>query len=98
MTAQPDHHDHRAASRPAMGTLAELRTALATWGFPGDLAEFERELDATDLDDLSRVREVVQAYRHRVLLRFDIEGAAALTRSTADVTAELRRKMASAER
>ncbi|WP_405683526.1 hypothetical protein OG204_00110 [Streptomyces sp. NBC_01387] len=39
MTAQPDHHDHRAASRPAMGTLAELRTALATWGFPGDLAD-----------------------------------------------------------
>ncbi|MFB7747426.1 hypothetical protein ACFXPM_34170 [Streptomyces sp. NPDC059095] len=94
MTAQPDHHAHRPTAAPRMGTLSELRSALATWGFPGDAEQFEAELGAIELDDLTRVREIVQAYRHRVVLRFDIEGSAALARSTADVTAELRRKMA----
>ncbi|MFI6056452.1 hypothetical protein ACIBCO_41185 [Streptomyces violascens] len=95
MTAQPDHHAGP-VSHPPMGTLAELRAAVGRWGFPGDVAEFERELDATSLDDLTRVREIVQAYRHRVLLRFDIQGSAALARSAADVTDELHRKIVEA--
>ncbi|MCX4462406.1 MULTISPECIES: hypothetical protein [unclassified Streptomyces] len=95
MTAQPDHHDG-SAFNPPMGTLAELRAALSTWGFPGDRQQFEEELDAADLDDLTTVREITQAYRHRVLLRFDPQGSAALARSTADVTAELQRKLAEA--
>ncbi|MGW6850420.1 hypothetical protein ACWGCK_16900 [Streptomyces virginiae] len=89
MTAQPEHHD----AVPPMRTLAELRSALRVWGFPGDLANFERELSEADLDDLTRVREITQAYRHRVLLRFDPQAMAALGRSTEDVTDELRRKM-----
>ncbi|MFI5621793.1 hypothetical protein [Streptomyces sp. NPDC051567] len=79
MTAQPEHH-HEGGSAvfdPPMGTLRELRAALATWGFPGDRDRFEAELDAADLDDLTRVREITQAYRHRVLLRLDPAAAAA---------------------
>ncbi|MGW1765013.1 hypothetical protein ACWCQL_13180 [Streptomyces sp. NPDC002073] len=76
-----------------MRTLAELRQALTTWGFPGDRQQFEDELDAADLDDLSQVREITQAYRHRVLLRTDPQAMAELARSAEDVTAELRRKM-----
>lgn len=89
MTAQPEHHD----VVPPMRTLAELRTALGVWGIPGDLERFERELADADLDDLTRVREITQAYRHRVLLRCDPQGMAALMRSTEDVADELRRKM-----
>ncbi|MGW2112678.1 hypothetical protein ACWCPL_40070, partial [Streptomyces sp. NPDC001948] len=54
---------------------------------------FENELADADLDDLTRVREITQAYRHRVLLRCDPQGMAALMRSTEDVADELRRKM-----
>ncbi|WP_405681248.1 hypothetical protein OG239_00080 [Streptomyces sp. NBC_00868] len=95
MTAQPEHHhDGRSTeSDPPMGTLRELRAALGAWGFPGDLPRFESELDAADLDDLSQVREITQAYRHRVLLRLDPAGTAALRRSPEDVAAELRRKL-----
>jgi hypothetical protein len=92
VTAQSDHYDG-AAFNPPMGTLAELRAALSTWGFPGDRQKFEEELNAADLDDLTAVREITQAYRHRVLLRFDPQGSAALARPTADVAAELRRKL-----
>ncbi|MGW6026942.1 hypothetical protein [Streptomyces sp. NPDC055099] len=92
MTAQPDPAE-RPGFNPPMGTLAELRNALSTWGFPGDRQRFEEELDAANLDDLTAVRELTQAYRHRVLLRFDGQGMAALARSTEDVTAEIRRKM-----
>ncbi|MET9366065.1 hypothetical protein ABZX93_34915 [Streptomyces sp. NPDC006632] len=90
MTAQPDHHD----ITPPMRTLAELRTALGVWGIPGDLAKFEEELADADLDDLTRVREITQAYRHRVLLRCDPDAMAALMRSTEDVAHELGQKMA----
>ncbi|MFE2749593.1 hypothetical protein ACFXKX_35635 [Streptomyces scopuliridis] len=97
MTAQPDHHEARPGfTPPPMGTFAELREALGNWGFPGDRQQFEEELDATDLDDLTKVREITQAYRHRVLLRYDAHAMAALARSTEDITAELRRKMAEA--
>ncbi|MCX4682652.1 hypothetical protein OG413_46770 [Streptomyces sp. NBC_01433] len=89
MSAQPEHHD----VVPSMRTLAELRAALQSWGFPTDPAELERELADADLDDLTQVREITQAYRHRVLLRVDGAGLAALARSTEDVVAELRRKM-----
>jgi hypothetical protein len=77
-----------------MRTLAELRAALLFHGFPGDLENFERELAATDLDDLTRVREITQAYRHRILLRSDPQGMAALARTTQDVAFELGQKMA----
>ncbi|WP_236243592.1 hypothetical protein [Streptomyces sp. CC228A] len=94
MTAQPDHHAVPPFGfRPPMGTLAELRSALSTWGFPGDRERFEKELDALDLDDLTQVRELAQAYRHRVLLRHDPAGMAALARTTDDVEAELRHKL-----
>ncbi|MQY10259.1 hypothetical protein SRB5_03660 [Streptomyces sp. RB5] len=96
MTAQPDRAG--VPFVPPMRTLGELRAALGTWGFPGDLAQFEEELAAADLDDLVRVREITQAYRHRVLVRYDPQAMAALARSTDDVTAELRRKMAEAGR
>ncbi|MEV5880618.1 hypothetical protein AB0L75_41895 [Streptomyces sp. NPDC052101] len=94
MTAQPEHF----GVVPQMRTLAELRVALKAWGFQGDADAFERELADTDLDDLTRVREIVQAYRHRVLLRCDPQGMAALARPTEDVTEELRRKMTEAGR
>ncbi|MFE0062588.1 hypothetical protein [Streptomyces sp. NPDC059003] len=89
MTAQPDHHRFT----PPMLTLAELRSALGTWGFPGDLAAFESELAEADLDDLTQVREITQAYRHRVLIRYDPKAMAALARTTADVEDELQRKL-----
>ncbi|MFI0976373.1 hypothetical protein ACH4SP_05005 [Streptomyces sp. NPDC021093] len=92
MTAQP-HHDHCPVGIPPMKTLADLRSALASWGFPGDLAAFEGELDAADLDNLAQFRELTQAYRHRVLLRCDPQAAAALARPADDVLAELHRKM-----
>ncbi|NEC96223.1 hypothetical protein G3I57_13015 [Streptomyces albidoflavus] len=94
MTAQPDHQAEPPGVTPPMGTLAELRTALRVWGFPGDLPQFEEELDALDLDDLTSVRELIQAYRHRVLLRCDPQAMAALMRSTPDVSFELGQKMA----
>ncbi|MFE6479684.1 hypothetical protein [Streptomyces rochei] len=90
MTAQPEHHD----LVPPMRTLAELRAALGVWGFPGDLQRFEQELADADLDDLTRVREITQAYRHRVMLRCDPQAMAALMRSTEDVAFELGQKMA----
>ncbi|MGP9023201.1 hypothetical protein ACT1U9_32955 (plasmid) [Streptomyces sp. BR1] len=92
MTAQPEHHD----VVPPMRTLAELRAALRVWGLPGDLESFEKELADADLDDLTHVREITQAYRHRVMLRCDPQAMAALMRSTDDVTEELRRKMSEA--
>ncbi|MEW1723905.1 hypothetical protein [Streptomyces sp. NPDC093109] len=66
----------------------------AIWGFPGDLSQFEEEFNALDLDDLIRVREITQAYRHRVMLRCDPQAMAALMRSTQDVAFELGQKMA----
>lgn len=96
MTAQPDHQAARPGINVPMGTLAELREALSTWGFPGDRQRFEEELDAADLDDLTKVREITQAYRHRVLLRYDPQGMAELARPTSDVEDELRRKLAEA--
>ncbi|WP_030775548.1 hypothetical protein [Streptomyces sp. NRRL F-2664] len=96
MTAQPDHQADRPGFNPPMGTLAELREALSTWGFPGDRQRFEEELDALDLDDLTQVRELTQAYRHRVLLRYDAQGMAALARTTEDVEDELRQKLTEA--
>jgi hypothetical protein len=92
VTAQPDHQD-RPGFNPPMGTLAELREALSTWGFPGDRQQFEAELDALDLDDLTTVRELTQAYRHRIRLRYDPQGMAALARTTDDVEAELRQRL-----
>lgn len=89
MTAQPEYHD----APPPMRTLAELRAALNVWGLPGDLDKFETELADTDLDDLTKVREITQAYRHRVLLRCDPQAMAALMRSSEDVAFELGQKM-----
>jgi hypothetical protein len=98
VTAQPDHQaDRPGFSPPPMRTLADLRTALSTWGFPGDRDAFEAELDRIELDDLAQVRALTQAYRHRVLLRYDPQAMAALARSTADVEDELRRKLGEAK-
>ncbi|MCG0065994.1 hypothetical protein L0F81_22300 [Streptomyces tricolor] len=93
MTAQPDHQAARPGPVPLMRTLAELRSALSVWGFPGDRESFERELDALALDDLTGVRTLIQAYRHRVMLRCTQEGMAELMRPTRDVAFELGRKM-----
>ncbi|MCS0639119.1 hypothetical protein NX801_26440 [Streptomyces sp. LP05-1] len=79
---------------PPMRTLAELRDALHRHGFPGDPAAFERELADADLDEPDRIQEIVQAYRHRVLLHIDPEAMAALRRSAEDIDGELRRRMA----
>lgn len=68
-----------------MRTFAELRDALRIWGIPGDLQAFERELADADLDDFTRVREITQAFRHRVLLRCDPQAMTALMRTTEDV-------------
>ena len=96
MTAQPEHHHDDVV--PPMRTLAELRAALKTWGFPGDVDAFEEELADADLDDLTRVREITQAFRHRVLLRSDPQGTAALSRTAEDIADELLRKMNEAAR
>lgn len=92
MTAQPEYTG-QSGPVPSMRTLAELREALTAYGFPGDRQQFETELGAVDLDDLTRVREITQAYRHRVLLRCDANAVAAIARTTDDVAAELRRKL-----
>ncbi|WP_329624732.1 hypothetical protein OG357_33860 [Streptomyces sp. NBC_01255] len=68
---------------------ARLDTALNAIAV--DPTRFEAELATVDLDDLTRVRELVQAYRHRVLLRRD--EAAAIARTNEDVGAKLRRKL-----
>ncbi|MFI9186883.1 hypothetical protein ACIGXG_32215 [Streptomyces goshikiensis] len=94
MTVQPYRQADRPGPIPPMGTLAELRAALGVWGFPGDLPRFEEELDALDLDDLTSVRELIQAYRHRVMLRCDGQAMEALMRSTEDVVFELGQRMA----
>ncbi|MEU9703021.1 hypothetical protein [Streptomyces sp. NPDC047981] len=93
MTAQPEYTGPLGPV-PPMRTLAELRQALTRHGFPGDRQKFDTELDAVDLDDLTRVREITQAYRHRVLLRCDPEAMAALMRPTDDVAVELGQKLA----
>ncbi|MFI1869690.1 hypothetical protein [Streptomyces jumonjinensis] len=95
MSAQPDHIPSRSTA-PPMRTLAQLRAALADWGWPGDLRYFEAELNAVELDDLTRVREITQAYRHRVIMRYDEGAMTALARTTEDVEDELRRKLAEA--
>ncbi|MFC9398680.1 hypothetical protein ACFTWS_36885 [Streptomyces sp. NPDC057027] len=72
-----------------MRTFAELREVLTAHGFPGDQQRFDAELDAVDLDDLTRVRDITRAYRHHVLLRLDVNAATASARPTEDVAAEL---------
>ncbi|CAM5483418.1 hypothetical protein GCM10010329_67780 [Streptomyces spiroverticillatus] len=92
MTAQPEHH-HRPVPAPPMTTVRELRLALRTYGTSAEVDEFEERLADADLDDLTQARRLVQRYRHRVLLRCDPEGAAALARTDDDVAAELRRRL-----
>ncbi|MFM9735180.1 hypothetical protein [Streptomyces niveiscabiei] len=98
MTAQPDHPTDPGWTAPPMRTLAELRLAISLWGFPGDPEQLERELGDVALDDLTGVREIIQAYRNRVFLRNTPAGMAALARPTDDVADELRRKMAGTTR
>ncbi|EGJ72709.1 hypothetical protein STTU_p0096 (plasmid) [Streptomyces sp. Tu6071] len=97
MTA-PHEHYQPTDDAPPMRTFADLRAALRRHGYPSDLDQFDRELAATDLDDLTHVREITQAYRHRVLLHRDADAATAISRSSQDIEAELRRKMSEADR
>ncbi|CUM43471.1 hypothetical protein H4W23_03310 [Streptomyces gardneri] len=92
MTAQPGYTGP-AGSVPPMRTLAELREALAAYGSPGDRKEFGAELGTVEVDDVTRVREITQAYRHRILLRRDANAAAASARTHDDVAAELCRTL-----
>ncbi|MET8823927.1 MULTISPECIES: hypothetical protein [Streptomyces] len=94
MTAQPDHS--ATSFVPPMRTLAQLREALSVWGFPGDRQNFDEELNAADLDDLAKVRQITQAYRHRILMRCTPQAVAALARPTGDIEDELRRKLGEA--
>ncbi len=87
---EPEHNGP-AGPVPPMRTLAELREALTAYGFAGDRQELDLELGAVGLDDLTKVREIVQSYRHRVLLARDPHATAAIGRSNEDVAAELRR-------
>ncbi|MFC5724857.1 hypothetical protein ACFP1Z_32385 [Streptomyces gamaensis] len=97
MSAQPTEH-RPVPGPPPMSTSHELRAALKVHGLPGDLEQFEEELGTADLDDLTAVRRITQHYRHRVLLRLDPVGSAAVGRSAEDVMAELRRRLAEAAR
>ncbi|MEU2853868.1 hypothetical protein [Streptomyces syringium] len=97
MTAHPAEHK-AVPEPPPMRTLRELRTALRAHGHPGDLEQFEEEVDTADLDDLTTVRRITQRYRHRVLLRLDPVGSAAVARPIEDITDELRRKLAGGAR
>ncbi|WP_338932047.1 hypothetical protein WEB32_22120 [Streptomyces netropsis] len=93
MTAHPAEHK-AVPEPPPMRTLHELRAALRAHGHPGDLAQFEEALETADLEDLTAVRRIAQRYRHRVLLRLDPVGSAAVGKSIEDITDELRRKLA----
>ncbi|MFV8129280.1 hypothetical protein [Streptomyces syringium] len=97
MTAHPAGRK-AAPEPPPMRTLGELRAALRAHGHPGDLEQFEEEVETADLDDVRTVRRTTQRYRHRVLLRLDPVGSAAVGRSTEDVRDELRRKLAGGAR
>ncbi|MFE7548882.1 hypothetical protein [Streptomyces gardneri] len=89
MTAQPGY------TGPA-GSVPPMRT-LAAYGFPGDRKEFGAELGTVERDAPTRVREITQAYRHRVLLRRDANATAASARTNDDVAAELSRKLNEAD-
>ncbi|MEU6949514.1 hypothetical protein ABZ957_30415 [Streptomyces sp. NPDC046316] len=78
---------------PPMRTLAEIRHALSTHGAPGDRARFDAEIDAIDLDDHTRVREITQAYRQRIELRNDTEAASAAPREETEIDAEVLRQL-----
>ncbi|MFF7995064.1 hypothetical protein ACFZDG_35505 [Kitasatospora xanthocidica] len=77
-----------------MGNIRELKAALLVWGLPGDPEQFDAELGSVDLDNLQAVKELVQAFRHRLVLRQTPDAMAAVMAPTAEVVAELERKMA----
>lgn len=85
-------------SPPPMGTLPELRAALAglaTLGVPTELERFEAELAKTSLD---RVPELADRYRAYVQRNTSAEAVAALTMSNAQSAEVLRRRLAKARR
>jgi hypothetical protein len=81
-----------------MNTLLELRAALAglsSLGIPTELESFEAELVGAPLD---RVKELADRYRSYVLRNMTPAAVAALTMSSAESAAVLRRKVAEAGR
>lgn len=86
------HFMEHTPATPPMSTLRELRAALAAWGPPGDLEKFEEELASVSLDDLQAVRDVITAYRHRVVLRNNPEVVAHMAMSETEFAEVLRRK------
>ncbi|MFC8453558.1 hypothetical protein [Kitasatospora sp. NPDC057223] len=83
---------------PAMGTLPELRAALAglaSLGLPDELAAFEDELARTPLD---QVPALADRYRDYLRRNTSPEAVSALTITPAASAAELRRKIAEAGR
>ncbi|MFD9637724.1 hypothetical protein [Streptomyces violascens] len=96
MTAQSVHSGE--LYQPPMNTLPELRAALAglsSLGIPTELESFEAELADTPLD---QVKELADRYRAYVLRNTTPGAVAALTMSSAESAAVLRRKIAEAGR
>jgi hypothetical protein len=78
---------------PPMTTLRELRAALASLtklGVPSELERFETDLEQTPLD---QVPALAAHYRDYVLRNSSPEAVDALTMSTEQSAAELRRKI-----
>ncbi|GAB2717761.1 hypothetical protein [Kitasatospora kifunensis] len=87
MTAQPVH------SAPPMGTPREIRAALAglaTLNIPTELDTFEEEFADTPANE---VEELFERYRGYVRRNTSPEAVRALTMSTAESEAIIRRKM-----
>ena len=83
---------------PPMTTLRELRAALAglaKLGVPSELETFEADLEQTPLD---QVPALAARYRDYVLRNSGTEAVDALTMSTEQSAAELRRKIAEGRR
>ncbi|MEV7123739.1 hypothetical protein [Kitasatospora griseola] len=87
---------HAAPTEPPMGTLRELRAALAglaALGLPTRLDAFEAELQNTQLD---QVPALAERYRQYVRRNTTGQAIAALRMPVSASTTELREKMAAA--
>lgn len=79
MTVQ---HDHQPPAAPRPVKLRELRAQLSSYGLPGDRDAFElalqEALDDSPIGDLTRVSEVIDEFRDRLLLRSAPDAMASL--------------------